>query len=242
MLEGFVSVKTIYDKVYRDLNVNFEIPEIDMLSWCAEALNLIGVYSQYEEISECLHLTDGKAKLPCGFYKLVDITYKGHPMYWGTNSNYHKYKSENCKTGTCNNNSSEKFTFYINDSYLISSINNDIDSDTNISIVYLGIRTDEDGYPLVPSDIYYQKALAAYIIHMVDYQEWRKAKITDKVKEDSEKNWLFYVSAATGAGNMPNTAMLENLKNVMRRLMPITNDYGRNFNNFNKKERLNLKS
>ena len=38
---------------------------------------------------------------------------------------------------------------------------------------------------------------------------------------------------------MPNTAQLENLKNVWRRLMPITNDYQRGFMNFNKKEQIN---
>ncbi len=40
---------------------------------------------------------------------------------------------------------------------------------------------------------------------------------------------------------MPNTAQLENLKNILTRLMPLRNEYGKGFSNTTKPERLNLK-
>lgn len=240
MISNFISINYVISKIYRDLGSNYELNEGDMYEWIAEALNMIGVYSQYEEISECIHLVNGKAKLPCGFYKLVDVNYKHHPIFWATNTNANNYQCHNCRIPVA---SSEvnRYTFYINDSYIITNINDENNQTADLCMVYLGIRTDQDGYPMIPDDVYYMKALAAYVTHMLDYQDWRKGKIADKVFNKSEQDWLFYVNSARGAGNMPNTAQLENLKNVMRRLLPITNDYKRGFKNFNKGEQINLR-
>lgn len=234
MITKFVNIKYVFSKIYRDLGINYELDESAMIEWAAEALSMIGAYSQFEEISHCLPLVRGKAKLPCGFEKLVDINYNNKPVFWATNTNAHNYQCTGCQIPVCD---SCGYNFYINDNYLISNINTD--TEANICIVYLGIRVDEDGYPLVPDNVYYFKALTAYITMMLDKQEWRKGKLPDKVWQDSERDWLFYVNSARGAANMPNTAQLENLKNIWKRLMPTPNEYGKGFSNFNKQERLN---
>lgn len=241
MITNFISLKYILASVYRNLDTNTEINESDMIEWAAEALSIIGAYSQYEEISNCLTITNGKAKLPCGFHKLADINYKNNPVYWSTNHNKSNYQCHNCRIpsvedGAC----STGYTFYINDSYIITNIEDHDDLEANLCMVYLGVRTDDEGYPLVPDDIYYQKAISSYIIHMIDKREWRKGKLSDKVKADSEADWLFYVNSARGAANMPNTAQLENLKNIMQRLISRPNQYRSSFKGLSKPENLNL--
>ncbi len=116
-----ISSKAILAKLYRDLDLNSEINEISVTEWIAEALAMIGAYSQYNEISECLELKNGKAKLPCGFDKLVDINWMGHPIYWATNTNSTNYQCHDCGIPTCQNGRCDK-TFYINDSFIITNI------------------------------------------------------------------------------------------------------------------------
>lgn len=239
MITGFISIKYILAKLYRDLGINSELNENDVVEWVAEALNMIGAYSQYTEISECITVKNGKAKLPCGFYKLVDLNYKNNPIYWATNTNAANYQCHTCRIPTCLN-SQCKYTFYINDSYIITNIKDEHDEEANLCMVYLGIPTDEEGYPMIPDDVYYIKALTAYVTSMLDYQDWRKGKIADKVYQKSEQDWLFYVNSARGAANMPNVAQLEGLKNILVRLMPHHNDFRRGFKNFNQPENLNL--
>lgn len=240
MITGFVNIKTVIAKLYRDLGINSEINEGDIAEWTAEALNMIGAYGQYNEISECLTVTNGKAKLPCGFFKLVDIRYNNKPIYWATNTNAHNYQCHNCLIPVCSD-CIDNYNFYINDSYIITNINDEDDEEANLCMVYLGVPVDEeDGYPLIPDDIYYTKAIASYITYMLDYQDWRRGKIVDKVYQKSEFDWLFYVNSARGAANMPNTAMLEGLKNIMVRLMPRTSEYKKGFKNLGKQENLNL--
>lgn len=238
MITGYVSLKVILAKLYRDLGINSEINESDVVEWIDEALKKIGAYSQYEEVPDCLTLINGKAKLPCGFYKLVDINWNGYPIHWATNTNAHNYGCESCKIPSCDGGICD-LTFYINDSYIITNINTD--STAKLCIVYLATPTDEEGYPMIPDNVYYFEALAKYVTYMLDYQDWRKGKVTDKVFEKSERDWLFYVNSARGSANMPNTAQLENLKNVWRRLIPNTNAYDRSFIDIGKKEKRNLK-
>lgn len=240
MIVGFVSLKTVIAKLYRDLDLNNEIPESSLIEWIAEGLNLIGAYSQFNEVQDCLELTDGKAKLPCDFYKLVDINWNNYPLHWSTLSNASNYQCENCQVPICDTGACSK-TFYINDSYIITNITTEDDATPALCIVYLAIPTDEDGYPLVPDNVYYMKALTAYITYMIDFQEWRRGKVPDKVFEYSKQEWLFYVTSAKGAANMPNTAQLENLKNIWQRLMPNPGAYDRSWRGFNRKEGRRLK-
>lgn len=236
MISNFKSIKTLIAKLYRDLNINTELPEDSIVEWVAEALNIIGAFGQYNSISDCLELNAGKSKLPCNFYKLVDITYNNKPLYWSSNSVATNYGCSNCQIPICNDNKCE-YTFYLNNSYIITNIENPT---TGLCIVYLGMPVDDEGYPLIPDDPMYDKALAAYITYMLDYQDWRRGKIVDKVYQKSEFDWLFYVNSARGAANMPNTAMLEGLKNIMVRLMPRTSEYKKGFKNLGKQENLNL--
>jgi len=236
MITGYVSSKTIIAKLYRDLNINYEINEGDSIEWISEGLKLIGAYGQYNETTHCLELSLGKAKLPCDFHKLVDINWDGRPMHWATNTNASNYQCDNCQIPVCD---VCDLNFYINDSYLITNINTD--STAELCMVYLAAPVDDEGYPMIPDDVYYAKALAAYITYMMDYADWRKAKLTDKVLAKSEKEWLFYVNSARGSANMPNTAQIENLKSIWQRLIPNPNAYDRNFSGFNRKQRRNLK-
>lgn len=237
MIYNHVSMKTVIAKIYRDLNINYELSDLDMYEWASEALSMIGAFSQYEEITTKLEFKNGKACLPLGFEKLVNIEYCGKPLFWSTNTNRHNYACDGCNIpnysdGCCQ----EGYNFYIKGGYVISDI--DCQNKDKVTITYLGLPTDEDGYPLVPDDVYYIKAVAAYIIHMLDKQEWRKGNIADKVMQKSETDWLFYVNSARGSANMPNLAQLENLKNTLRRMIPVSNDYLTGFKRFNQIERI----
>lgn len=235
MISNFISVKTILAKLYRDLNINKEINENSIIEWVAECLLKIGAYSQFQEISTCIELDCGKAKLPCGFYKLVDISYNNRPLHWATNTIAMNYQCDGCSIPKC----CTDYNFYINDSYLITNITdtNTLNHCNKLCMVYLGIIVDDEGYPMIPDDVYFLEACAKYCTYMLDYQDWRKGQLTDKVFQKSEQDYLWYVRSAKGAANMPNAAQLENLKNIMIRLIPHQNEYNKHFKGMNNEER-----
>ena len=235
MISGFVSVKTILSKLYRDLSINKEINESAIIEWCNECLLKIGAYSQFKEISTCITLNCGKAELPCGFYKLVDIAYNNFPLHWATNTLASNYQCEGCQIPYC----CTDYNFYINDGYIITNIDckNNFEHSNKLCVVYLGMPIDDEGYPMIPDDVYFSEACAKYCTYMLDYQDWRKGQLADKVFQKSEQDYLFYVRSAKGAANMPNAAQLENLKNILVRLIPQQNAYNSHFKHISKQER-----
>lgn len=238
MINNFISIKYIIAKLYRDLNINTEINEVDVVEWCNEVLLKVGAYSQFKDVSKCIELKDGKACLPSGFYRLVDIMYDKQPLAWATNTMANNYQCEGCTIPSC----CTQHTFYINDSYIITNIDTSTTecSTDKICIVYLGMPVDDEGYPMIPDDIYFIEACAKYVTYMLDYQGWRKGQVADKVMQKSEQDYLFYVKSAKGAANMPSAAQLENLKNVMIRLIPKQNQYNSFFKGNTDQERKKL--
>ena len=237
MVHGYVSIKQVIGKLYRDLGLTTEINEAHIIEWIAEALSMIGTYSQYEQSKTCLEVDDqGRSMLPLNFYRIVDIAYQGRALSWASNNLIDNYGCEGCTITTC----CSEHTFYINDCYIITNIK-PTDPDPNnpklLCISYLGVPVDEEGYPKVPDDVYFLKACAAYVTQQLDYRDWRKGNLPDKVFQKSEQEWLFYVAAAKGSGNMPSTAQLENLKNVWVRMIPKQNEFNNFFSNNSKQER-----
>lgn len=232
MIYKYTSFKNILNKLYRDLNLTTEINESHVIEWCSEILAKIGAYSQYEEINSKIELTNGRAELPCNFDSLVYISHGGKPLSWSTSSNLHEYECEDSKVPKC----CTDYYFYISNNTLITDIPN-TDSDQFIYLNYLGTPVDEEGYPMIPDDVYFMEACTKYVIYMLDYREWRKGNIPDKVLNKSETDYLFYVNSARGSANMPNERQMRNLKNIWIRLIPNMNDENNFFRKNSEKER-----
>jgi|31_taG_2_1085359.scaffolds.fasta_scaffold01057_10 hypothetical protein len=234
MIYKNVSFKTILNKLYRDLNLTTEINEAHVVEWCAEVLAKIGAYAQYEQNMTVLQLSDGKAELPCNFDKLVYLTCGNKPLHWSNNSQIHDYMADcpECKQPTC----CTDYAFYIQGTKLITDIK-DTEPITKVCLTYLGTPVDDEGYPMIPDDVYFAEACAKYVTYMLDYREWRKGNVPDKVLQKSEQDYLFYINSARGSANMPNERQLRNLKNIWVRLMPNMNDENRFFRKIDQQER-----
>ncbi len=227
MIHSRVSIGAIAAKLYRDLGINSEIPIEELYEWCSEALLFIGAFDQFEVIVGEIPVTNHKAKLPCGFYKLKELSHDNKPMFFAGKNLMNNYFCDDCKIPvfpSINPDGTTKDTFYINDAYIVTSFETG-----DICIVYLGIPTDDEGIPTVPDDVYFIKACTTYVTKMFDYREWRKGRIPDKVFQHSDREWDWYCSAARGAANMPDVQRMENIKNILIRLIPQTNQYNKFF-------------
>jgi hypothetical protein len=233
MITKFKSFKSIIAGLYRDLGINTEINEQEIGEWIGEALNLIGSYAQLEEVSSIISVANHRVLLPCGFLYPKDITFNGRPLSWSTKSAANNYQCEDCnRIPSC----CTDYNFYISDGYIHTSL-----PEGDLCIVYLSIPVDEEGYPLVPDNVYFDKALKAYCTYMLDRIQFRRGLIPDKVYQESKIDWLFYVNSARGSANMPDSAQMERLKRVWVRLIPKQGEYANGFRNIESAERRNLR-
>lgn len=233
MITKFKSIKSIIAGLYRDLDINTEINEQSVIEWCAEGLNLIGSYSQMSENAKVLVVANHQVQLPCDFVYPKDITHNGRPMSWATKSAANNYNCpDDVQIPTCCTDNN----FYIQDGFINTSLESG-----NITVVYMAVPVDDEGFPLVPDDVYFDKALKAYVTYMLDRIQFRKGLIPDKVYQESKVEWAWYVNSARGSANMLDTAQMERVKNVWVRLIPKPNEYTNGFRNISFGERRNLR-
>jgi hypothetical protein len=233
MIHNLKSSKSIIARLYRNLGSNKELNESDIIEWVADALNMIGAYPQFKEVSTILTVENHNVKLPCGFVYLKDITFNGKPLMWSSKSAANNYNCPDCNTiPTC----CSEYNFYIQDGCLNTNI-----TEGELCIVYLSVPVDEEGFPLIPDDIYYDKALESYVTYMLDRIEFRGGRIPEAVYKESKQDWLFYVNSARGSAYMPDASKLEQLKNIWVRLIPKQNEYQNSFRNLETRERRNIR-
>lgn len=248
MIYKYTSIKTIVDGLYRDLGIQEQVNFFDVVEWCGEALEAIGVHGQYQHITSCIDICNYRAPLPCNFHKLLQIEYKGYPLRIApsTFNNVIPTTRPDSTDLTINGMPQEfpqliapvpsnvqEFTYTINDNFIYTNF-----EEGTINMAYVGIPVDEDNLPLIPDNYYFIKAIKAYVTYMLDYQKWRTNQISKDVYMDSKSKWDWYCGGAKGAGLMPNIDKAESIKNQWVRLLPKQNEYDSFFKNLANKERL----
>lgn len=247
MIYKYVSVFEILEKLFRDNgftdNVNWE----DCVVWAGEALDKIGAYPQYirkvtgDLENPCLDITNYKAKLPCDFHMLEQIAVNGYSAAYAGNTFHHIEDSCMCTIdhplesdpsiftdnfgnsftnleGGNANGLKEPYRYDINDNYITLNV-----KEGKVCIAYVAIPIDENGYPRIPDNESYKEAITKYITMKLDYILWRNGKISDKVFQHSEREWLWYCGAAKGDGLMPNIDKMEKIKRQFVKLLPNIN-------------------
>ncbi len=267
MLNGkYISIARLIEELYRDNGYSTEIPWEDLISWTDDALLLIGANQQFlkkvtgTEADPDLDVTDYRAPLPCDFYKLEQIAFDGAPVRFAGSTFQHLLSGECCGlsdsatvTEIFRDNFGNEFspqlsastsaspsdvTFDINNNYMTFN-----KKEGKVCLAYLAVPMDKDGFPLIPDNISYRKAVKAYLSARLDYLNWRKDP-SDRGKkslyDDSEQQWCWYVGQAGNKAKMPDVAMMESIKNERLRLIPDINQYSNFFKSLGAMERRRL--
>ncbi len=124
-----------------------------------------------------------------------------------------------------------ELTYSVNNSYIFTSFDSGY-----VEISYMAFPTDSRGFPLIPEDAKYIKAVESYIIERVARRLWLQDRMsTDKYKV-LEQEWLWYVGSAKGSMNTLSLDQMESLKNQLTRLIPRSNLHDSGFKTFGDRE------
>lgn len=259
----YIPISRIIEELYRDNGYTSEIPWEDLISWTDDALLLIGENQQFlrkvtgTEADPDLNVTDYRAPLPCDFYRLEQIAFDGYPVRFA-GSTFQYLLSGSCCGLTEATEATEIFTDNFGNQFSpqLSATNtaapSDVTFDINnnymtfnkkegkVCLAYMAVPMDKDGFPLIPDNISYRKAVKAYLSARLDYINWRRDP-SDRGKkaifDNSEQEWSWYVGQAGNAAKAPDVAMMETIKNERLRMIPDINQYSNFFKSLGAMER-----
>lgn len=203
-------VENIIAVVYRDFGVTKDIPHADAIEWIGSGLLDLGISMVLEDRVDTVEVIAGRAKTPCPIVELravrehsgkIPMTYAG-----GT---FHRVSNDMPTPDEY------KYRYTANTDYIFPAFETGF-----IDVSYRSFPLDERGYPLIPADEKVIKALAAFIAYKLDYMQWRREKLSDKVYRDTEQKWLFAKASASTGMKIYNTDQMEALRAAWVRLIP----------------------
>lgn len=244
MIYNYVSIKTVIAGIYRDFDHQEELDVWDIVEWAAEALDLIGATQQFLEMLAELEVKNYKTPLPMGFKALKQLAYNGVPMLPTTGTMIPALDT-NEGTNYLKNTSVSEETFsllqpsntVLPEGYYIQNGCIYVPFQTGtIVISYNSIPLDADGFPKIPDEARYIRAIKEYCQMMLDRKSWRAQRIPEAIYRDTESKWLSFMKQARTSANMPDISKMENIKNQWLQLKPKINHFGQFFNTLNSSE------
>lgn len=217
MFNGKVkSIQHVLEKVFRDTGLVQGVDLHDAIEWAGEAIELIGAPQSLADKVACITITDGRGDLPCDLHLVMQTRYKGSngysPMSYATN-NFHRYCGSSVHEQTpCSVN------YTLSDDCIFTNFDQGV-----VEIAYKGLPVDENGWPTIPDDIKFIKAVEYYIREKIDYKLWRSGKLPQGVYEKTVQEQTWYLAAAQTRGAMPSVDEMINIKNNWLRLIPKIN-------------------
>lgn len=118
--------------------------------------------------------------------------------------------------------------FTINNNYMTFNI-----KEGKVCMAYWAFPLDCEGFPLVPDDVKYKRAISSYLQLKMDYILWRQDMLADKVYAKSEEDWKWNVASASSHLKMPDVSQMESLRRQLTKMVVRTEDFQTGFTSMN---------
>lgn len=235
----YVSIKTIMNRLL--INPMMEgIQESDIVMYIADALKLIGAPMSYDDKTEFITITEYRGELPCDLLYIQQsrrVTENGtsfQPMRYNSDTfstAYHEIGSADLRhaNGTHDN------SYTLNNGMIYASF-----PEGTMQMSYKALPVDEDGFPLIPDNVKFIKAVEEYVKCQWYRIQWELGKIPDKVFQKVEQESAWYIGAANTGAQLMTIDQAETFRAAFSRLLLNPTSGRRAFTEFGKQEEFNL--
>lgn len=226
MIENLISIKELTDELYIHPMMQ-KIPIETIVRFTISFMRLMGVPNMFVEKCAVLDVKNYRAPLPCDFYKIIQVrTDKRNGYDCGI------YRSATDTFHMSDNHEDNKdLTYKIQNSIIYTST-----KDTPIEIAYKAIATDEYGFPMIPDNSSYIRALKAFI-----KKEWFTIKfdlneISQQSLLNAQQEYAFAAGDCDSEFNRMSIDEAESFYNMWGRMVVTANEHVRHFANSGTKE------
>lgn len=216
MADNYVTIKSVMSNILehpllQDLSIE------SVINSAVEFMRIVGVPESFTEKVETIEIDNYRALLPCDYYKVIQIRYKGVPLNYTTDtfalSNKHSI-NDNPNTGT----------YKIQGGIIFTSIEKG-----DIELSYMAIAIDEDGFPMIPDDSSYIKALELYIKKKYFTILFDQGKISLQSLQLVQQDYAWYVGQAKASLMIPTIDQMESLTRMWNTLIPKVREHYKSF-------------
>lgn len=229
MAEQYSSIKLILDKILRHPLMQ-DITLETAVDYCVDFMRIVGTPGIFEEKTEIIRVKEYRATLPCDYYQVIQIRKVGGASFRYSTDSFHMSECKHDYKRGVND-----LTYKIQGNIIYTSI-----EDGDIEISYEAIATDEDGYPLIPDNSSFTRALELYIKKKQFTVLFDLGEISPAVLQNVQQEYAWAVGDCESEFNRLSIDKAESFFNSWRTLIIRDGEHRTGFKNNGSKERLKL--
>ena len=229
----YVDKDFIINELYRQYEIRIDESDLHELMW--QAMSLIAIPNSFIDAVAVIDIEDMKGRLPENFYQMynggVREFYSRIPMRKSTDVYHTDPKDTRILSvsyaeiiGTTTDidgstedtvllNSSEmsdsvsEYTYKINNYYIFTNFNSG-----KVEIVYKAFPLDDNGYPLVPDDVKFIRAVVDHIAERYFFKLYLQDKISERKYEKIAQLYYFSIASVQSYARTPSPDEMENIR------------------------------
>lgn len=210
---NYTNIKLIMDRLQRHplmSDINFET----VVDYAVEFIKIVGTPPSFLDKTELLEVKDYRAELPCDFYEVIQVR-TAHPE-----GNAHEHTFRHTSDSFHMSPKKPKWsdlTYKIQGTCIITSIEKGM-----IEIAYKAMPVDDEGYPLIPDNSSFSRALELYIKLQWFTIQFDLGKISAQVLSNTQQQYAWAVGQAQTDLIRPSLDQMEVITNMWNKLLPDT--------------------
>ena len=185
----------------------------------------MGLPATYIEKIEKVDIDNYRGMLPCDLVSINQVRTKDHIYLRSMTDNFN---------GTDKHHKGE-YTFKTQGRIIYTSFKEGI-----VEISYKAMAVDKDGYPMLPSEPQFLRALELYIKKQWFTILFDMGKISPAALQNTQQEYAFAAGACNNAFMIPSISEMESITNMFTQLIPRFNEFRNGFKREGDKENLRI--
>lgn len=229
MAETYVNIRYILDRILQHPLMR-DITLEQAVAYTVDFMRIVGVPNIFLEKTIILDIEKYRAMLPCDYYSMIQVRKVNGPAFRYSTDSFHMSE---CKDHY--NDKSTDLTYKVQGNVIYTSIESG-----KVELSYEAIATDSEGYPLLPDNSSFTRALRLYIKKEHFITLFDTGKIQFNVLNQALQDYAWAVGDCESEFKRLSLDKAESFYNSWRTLILRDAEHRTGFINNGTKERLKL--
>lgn len=223
----YVNIKLIMDRLTRHPlleEINFET----VVDYAIEFMRIVGTPPSFLERTQEIDIHKYRGQLPCDFYEMIQVRLakedKCHHYHHHHHGPVFRYSTDSFHMSEHKPKHSD-LTYKIQGDVIFTTPL----EEGKIEIAYRAIPIDEDGYPQIPDNSTYTRALEAFIKKQWFTIQFDLGKVNQQVMQKADQDYAWAVGQAQTDLIRPSIDHMQSITNSWNTLVPRHNSHAHGF-------------
>lgn len=219
-MDKYISIKVILDNIL-DHPLLKDVSLERAVNHTINFIRIVGCPRIYTEKTKVITIENYRGLMPCDFDEVIQVRMKSgdgisHRVFRHATDSFHMSEAKEM---------SEELTYKIQGNVIFTSL-----KDGSIEISYRAIHIDSEGYPLIPDNSSFTRALELYIKKQCFTVLFDLGKITPAVYNNVLQEYAWAVGQAQSDLVRPTIDEMQSITNMWNKLLPDNKSHNSGFN------------